>query len=169
MLFGKYKKNEMRHLASIAIILTLISCSEIKKSNDLDKESIIADVNLMLHNYHRDIGKDGLTAEFKYLDQSSDFFWVPPGYNAALSYDSVKKILEMNHQAFLSIEFYWDTLQVFPLSDEIVNYSGIVSGIMTDTSGVESTITIIESGTIIKREDGWKLLSGQSAILNNEE
>ena len=157
----------MKHLGYL-IILTLISCYGIKETDSLDKESIIEDVTLMLDNYHEDIAKEGLTAEFRYLDESSDFFWVPPGYQTALSYDSVKSILEMNAKAFRSIEFSWDTLQVFPLSNRIANYSGIVSGLMTDTSGVESTISIIESGTIIKREDGWKLLSGQSAILNTK-
>jgi len=36
---------------------------------------------------------------------------------------------------------------------------------MIDTSGVKSSVQIIESGTVIKRKDGWKLLSGQSATL----
>jgi len=39
---------------------------------------------------------------------------------------------------------------------------------MIDTSGIKSSAIIIESGTVIKRSDGWKLLSGQSAILNPE-
>ena len=115
-----------------------------------------------------DIRQDGLTAEFKYLDQSTDFFWVPPGDKSSLSYDSVRKILESNAKSFQAIEFNWDTLQVFPLSDKIANYSGIVKGSMIDTSGIKSSVLIIESGTVIKRSDGWKLLSGQSAILNPE-
>jgi len=102
------------------------------------------------------------------LDKSSDFFWVPPGYNTALSYDSVKNILEINSKAYRSVEFQWDTIQIFPLTNEIANYSGIVNGIMIDTSGIKSTVSIIESGTIIKREDGWKLLSGQSRLLETE-
>ncbi|MEQ8217116.1 MAG: hypothetical protein RIM68_13725 [Arenibacter sp.] len=61
----------------------------------------------------------------------------------------------------------WDTLQIFPLTNEIANYFGIVEGVMVDTSGLESAISIIESGTIIKRESGWKLLSGQSEILDS--
>ncbi|MDW7690645.1 hypothetical protein R9C00_22195 [Flammeovirgaceae bacterium SG7u.111] len=55
-------------------------------------------------------------------------------------------------------------LEVFPLTNEIANYSGTVRGRMVDKSGVETNVTIIESGTVIKREDGWKLLSGQSAV-----
>ncbi len=148
--------------------MTLTSCSQTDNLNESEKELIINDVIEMFGNYHNDIRKDGLTAEFKYLDQSSDFFWVPPDYKSALSYDSVRQILVINEKSFQAIEFNWDTLQVFPLSDRIANYSGIVKGSMIDTSGTKSSVIIIESGTVIKRSDGWKLLSGQSAILNPE-
>ena len=119
----------------------------------------------MLDNYHDDIKKGGLTAEFKYLDDSEDFFWVPPGYESALTYDSVKTILETNASNFRNVEFHWDVLQIFPLTNEIVNYAGIVGGQLTDTSNNSIIVSIIESGTLIKRHDGWKLLSGQSANL----
>ena len=160
--------NMIKQIFGIVILMTLTSCSQTDKLNESEKELIINDVIEMFGNYHNDIRKDGLTAEFKYLDQSSDFFWVPPGYKSALSYDSVRQILEINAKSFQAIEFNWDTLQVFPLSDKIANYSGIVKGSMIDTSGIKSSVIIIESGTVIKRSDGWKLLSGQSAILNPE-
>ena len=160
--------NMIKQIFGIVILMTLTSCSQADKLNESEKELIINDVIEMFGNYHNDIRKDGLTAEFKYLDQSSDFFWVPPGYKSALSYDSVRQILEINAKSFQAIEFNWDTLQVFPLSDKIANYSGIVKGSMIDTSGIKSSVIIIESGIVIKRSDGWKLLSGQSAILNPE-
>lgn len=162
------KRNMIKQIFGIVILMTLTSCSQTDKLNESEKELIINDVIEMFGNYHNDIRQDGLTAEFKYLDQSSDFFWVPPGYKSALSYDSVRQILEINAKSFQAIEFNWDTLQVFPLSDKIANYSGIVKGSMIDTSGTKSSVIIIESGTVIKRSDGWKLLSGQSAILNPE-
>ena len=133
--------------------------------NDTEKDIIISDVKEMFNNYHSDIKNEGLTAEFKYLDQSSDFFWVPPGYNSALDYDSVYSILVNNAKMFSEVIFEWDTLQIFPLTEEIANYSGIVEGSMTDTLGIVNSVLIIESGTVVKRSDGWKLLSGQSAVL----
>jgi len=156
---------KISHISILIILIILISCNGIENSNDLNTNRTTEDIYQMLDAYHRDIRKEGLTAEFKYLDKSSDFFWVPPGYNTALSYDSIKNILEINSKAFRSVEFQWDTLQIFPLTNEIANYSGIVNGLMIDTSGIKSTVSIIESGTIIKREDGWKLLSGQSRLL----
>lgn len=155
------------YIYSFLLILTLFNCkhkAEILNQNN--KEIIEREIRQMFNNYHNDIKKDGLKAEFKYLDNSSDFFWVPPGYDSALSFDSVKTILLLNSKFIHSIEFSWDTLQVFPLTNIIANYSGIVNGIMIDTSNTKSTFKIIESGTLIKRKDGWKLLNGQSRNLS---
>lgn len=156
----------MKQIIYLSLILVWASCE--KKTMPLDKEKVTQEVEQMLADYHDDIAESGLTAEFKYLDQSDDFFWVPPGYNSALNYDSVKTILEKNALAFQSISFQWDTLRIFPLSYEIANYTGIVVGQMVDTSGVASKVSIIESGTLIKRKSGWKLLSGQSAVLDTD-
>ena len=153
---------------AVIFLLLLISCVQTEKLNASEKELVVADVREMFNNYHSDIGKNGLTAEFKYLDRSPDFYWVPPGYNSALTYDSVHTILVNNAKLFREILFEWDTLQVFPLTNEIANYSGIVKGSMTDTAGIVTSVLIIESGTVIRRPDGWKLLSGQSAVLELE-
>jgi len=155
------------YIYSFLLILTLFNCkhkAEILNQNN--KEIIEREIRQMFDNYHNDIKKDGLKAEFKYLDNSSDFFWVPPGYDSALSFDSVKNILLSNSKFIHSIEFSWDTLQVFPLTNTIANYSGIVNGTMLDSSNTQSTFKIIESGTLIKRKDGWKLLNGQSRNLS---
>lgn len=155
------------YIYSFLLILTLFNCkhkAEILNQNN--KEIIEREIRQMFDNYHNDIKKDGLKAEFKYLDNSSDFFWVPPGYDSALSFDSVKTILLSNSKFIHSIEFSWDTLQVFPLTNTIANYSGIVNGTMLDSSNTQSTFKIIESGTLIKRKDGWKLLNGQSRNLS---
>ena len=159
----------MKHLWIAAAFLFLISCGQVQdKTNDLNKEKVIQEVKEMFDDYHHDIKAGGLTAEFKYLDPSDDFFWVPPGYRVALSYDSVRTILETNAPQFSKIEFYWESLEIFPLSYEIATYTGVVGGTMTDTTGVDSNVRIIESGTVIKRTDGWKLLCGQSAALTQE-
>jgi len=158
----------VKQVISVLILITLSACHQTSTLNNADKKQIISDIANMFDNYHNDIKKEGLLSEFKYLDQSKDFFWVPPGYKSALSYDSVKTILEVNARSLRAAEFSWDTLQIFPLSHEIANYSGIVKGSMTDTAGVTSSVMIIESGTVIKRRDGWKLLNGQSAVVNQE-
>ncbi|MDH7447038.1 hypothetical protein [Aquimarina sp. 2201CG14-23] len=152
----------------LILFLGISSCTQNNEFNIAEKEKSVQEIQLMLEKYHYDISKKGLTAEFKYLDNSSDFFWVPPGYSSALSYDSVKTILQANAKGFTSIKFHWDTLKIYPLSKTTANYSGIVGGYMIDTAGTRSDISIIESGTFIKRKDGWKFLSGQSAMLDTK-
>ena len=148
-----------------AFILTFLACTSPPNPKDTNKETVIQEVQKMLENYHKAIQENGLTAEFDYLDHSNDFFWVPPGYTSALTYDSVKTILKTNAMLFDKVEFHWESLQIIPLTNEISNYYGIVEGVLTDTAGFENNVAIIESGTVIKRPDGWKLLSGQSANL----
>ena len=137
----------MKQLLCICTILILISCENAQKQISLDKEQITKEIEQTLFDYHMDINKDGLTAEFLYLDNSSDFFWVPPGHRSALNYDSVRTILNQNAKSLSTVKFQWDTLQIFPLSDKIANYTGIVNGQMIDTAGIESIVLIIETGT----------------------
>ena len=106
----------------------------------------------MLEDYFDAISESGLSAEFDYLDQSSDFFWVPPGFNSAISYDSVKTILE--------------SLRIVPISKDIANYTGIVGGSITDSRDSINAVHMIETGTVIRRVNGWKILCDQSRNLD---
>ena len=144
-------KTVFNKLIYLLFIVSVTSCSQTEGLDEHKKAEIKGEVTAMFNNYHKDILANGLIAEFKYLDESSDFFWVPPGYESALSYDSVKTILETNNKSLQSVEFSWENLQIFPLSMSIVNYSGIVKGVMIDTAGIANRVRIIESGTVIKR------------------
>ncbi|MFD2823158.1 hypothetical protein ACFS5M_05720 [Lacinutrix iliipiscaria] len=154
-----------------SFILFILSCSLIACSqnnnplSETEKQKISSEIIEMFNDYHEAIKTEGLVAEFDYLDDSSDFYWVPPGYNSALTIDSVKTILTQNSKFIKSIEFSFESIEIFPLKNTIANYSGIVKGTMIDTSNANTTFRIIESGTLIKRKAGWKLLSGQSRNL----
>ncbi len=155
----------MRLLFFLIGISALFSCNRDNQPKAFSAEEVEHEVNVMLDNYFRDIARDGLTAEFRYLDQSDQFFWVPPGYASALSYDSVRKILESRAAGYQSINFRWESLKIYPLDNEHASYTGIVKGDMTDTAQVKTDVSLIESGVVIRREEGWKLLCGQSAVL----
>jgi len=114
-----------------------------------------------------DIRKSGLTAEFKYLDNSSEFFWVPRGYSSYISYDSVATVLKQTAPKYKSVDNSFDTLRIFPLRKELATYTGRLNSTMTDISGKVITLQLIETGVLIKRQDEWKLLSGQTSILNH--
>ena len=119
----------------------------------------------MLHNYFQDIAEEGLLAEFKFLDDSDEFFWVPPGYTSAISYDSVRIILESRAAGYEYIKFDWESLKINPLNTSYAAYTGVVRGMMKDTAGVEADVALIETGVVVKRDAGWKLLCGQSRAL----
>lgn len=156
----KYSK-----LYSFLIIILVLGCKK-EQTKKLDKTQIVSEIEMMFNDYHEAIKQNGLPAEFDYLDNSNDFFWIPPGYKSTVKYDSIKAILIENNKSIQSISFEFETLEIFPLTPEIANYSGSVKGEMLDTSNVTSNFKIIESGTLIKRADGWKLLNGQSRNLD---
>jgi hypothetical protein len=151
---------------SVFLFLTIASCTSSTSLTENEKEEITAEVRLALTNYNNDIRKSGLTAEFKYLDHSQDFFWVPPGSAIAISYDSVAEVLNQNASRFTSVDNAFSSLQIIPLSNELASYSGQLKSTMTDTSGVAVTVSLIETGVMIKRKEGWKLLHGQTTLLN---
>jgi hypothetical protein len=155
-----------RSIPAIFAILTILSCNQATPLTDNEKAVIIENVRLTLDNYCNDIKKSGLTAEFKYLDKSSDFFWVPPGYSTSISYDSVAIVLKQTAPKYKSIDNSFETLQIIPLNSEYATYTGQLKSTMTDTSSKTITLSLVETGVLIKRKDGWKLLSGQTSILN---
>lgn len=153
-------------LCFVVILSALISCDTEQFLNDKDVKKVNSEVRQMLNNYYSGVNEEGLMAEFKYLDNSTDFFWIPPGYQSALSYDSVRAEVQRNARFFQSVHFRWDTLRVVPLSENIANYLGLVSGSMTDTTGIQSVFFLLESGTVIRRTNGWKILSGHTTRLH---
>ena len=150
------------------ILGIIAGCQASQDTEPFDRSKVEYEVITMLNDYHIAIKEGGFAAEFDYLDQSNDFFWIPPGYESALDFDSVKTILLGSASAFEHVDLDWETLQAYPLSNTIATYSGIVKGTMTDTTGVDNDVRILESGTLIRREDGWQLLSGQSRMLETK-
>jgi hypothetical protein len=158
------------------LTISLHSCQENAGLSKKDRAKISEDVKEMLHQYVSDIKEKGLTAELDYLDNSSDFFWAPPGYGMAISYDSVAAILKTNADHFKSIDNSYDSLSVIPLKSDLAIYSSplksdlaiysaLITSAMIDIEGSKSTVRLIETGVVIKRRNGWKLLSGQTSLI----
>jgi hypothetical protein len=156
------------HILSGFALLMLWSCGESKPMADNQKRAIIDNIQYTLDSYYEDIKREGLTAEFKYLDQSPEFFWVPPGYTSALSYDSIEHILKQNLSKFKSVDNSFDTLRIIPLSGELATYTAQIHSTVTDTFNKISTYSLIETGVVIKRKTGWKLLSRQTSLVSPE-
>ena len=143
------------------------SCASRQSSlSQSKKDRIIQDARQTLYNYYSDIQKEGLLAEFKYLDSSTDFFWIPPGYLTPLSFDSVAAILNRNSPLYKSIVNSWDTLRIIPITTELATYTGRLHSKMIDNSNRAFEFELIESGVLTKRDGKWKLLSGQTSTIN---
>lgn len=155
----------MRFLPLFLLLLACQTPSSSAKFDTVAKKNVASEAIDMLKAYHEAIRVGGLSAEFAYLDSSSYFFWIPPNYDNALDFDSVKTILLQTDASIMGVNFNWEKIAVYPIAPELATYHGIVTGNMIDTSGTDFPVHILESGTLIKRPDGWKLLSGQSVNL----
>ena len=129
------------------------------------RQVMIDSITATLKNYFSDVRKLGLVAEFKYLDSSADFFWVPPRFSHAISYDSVAAILRKYQTFYLSVDNSWQKLNVRPISNQLASYTGTIRSVSTDTTGRITDFTLIETGIVIKRASGWKLLNGQTSLV----
>jgi hypothetical protein len=158
----------VRKIFFVAILFTY-SCSDHTDLSTDEKQNIVLDIERTMSLYNKDVSAGGLTAEFKYLDSSADFFWVPPGYSSAISYDSVATILRQNAPQFISVNNTLDFLKVIPIKKRFAAYTARINSVMKDTSGKTTRYSLIETGIFIKRKDGWKLLSGQTSIIHTTE
>lgn len=132
-----------------------------KEANDQLSER---EVKSFLEQYAQAVSEKGLEAEFGFLDSSSTFFWIPPGFYSAISFDSVANILHGNAKLFSKINNRWDTLHVEMPAPEIAVYWGILNSESFDTSGNNFSARLIESGVVKKIKGKWKLHSGQTSI-----
>jgi SnoaL-like domain len=168
----KLKRRTARSLGThkffyaICIIIFAGCKGEQSRLSTDEAQKVESEVRQLFGHYVEAIRKGGMTAEFQYLDQSSDFFWVPPGYDNPISYDSVAAVLTLSAPRFVSVENKFDTLRIVPLTTALATYSAKLRSVMKDTAGNVSSVNLIETGVVIKRSDGWKLLSGQTSVLH---
>jgi hypothetical protein len=150
----------------VVMMLSLQSCNDDKIMSEQDKKEISDEIIKTLHDYVDDISKSGLTAELKYLDNSSEFFWVPPGYGGPINHDSVVGILNRTAPTLRAVNNSFVALKVFPLTEKYATYTATIQSHVSDTMGMISNYSLLETGVLVKRAGGWKLLHGQTSILN---
>ena len=149
-----------------AFIATLIITSGCKNDHVWNESSnkVSVDVRKTLKNYYKDINAEGFMAEFRYLDSSDLFSWHPPGYDTFISYDSVSAILKRNALQYRKVQLTWDSLEIIPETELKARYQGYTSAILTDTTGKKDKFHLYEEGMLMKRENGWKLVSGKTVV-----
>ncbi len=150
------------------LFLFLCACQRSNSLGEEDKARITEEVRTTLDNYYREIRQSGLLAEFKYLDSSREFHWTPPGFAQPIPFDSVATILKQNAGKLSMVDNSFESLTIEVVSREKVTYSGIILSLVMDTTGAINTLKLKENGVMVKRNEHWKLLSGQTEVLQNE-
>jgi hypothetical protein len=154
------KIDHMKKLSVLAVIFLLFSCRSGSDSDGVRKE-----VKSTIDNYYNDIRKGGMLASLKYFDSSKQFFWIPPGYLNYVSYDSVAAAIRRNAPGLKSLNNHYDSLLIVPLSADHAQFAMRSVSISVDADGDSTTTAFIESGVMVKRNGGWKFLSGHTSIL----
>jgi hypothetical protein len=150
----------MKKLSILPVLFLVFSCRP-----GPDSEGVRKDVKSTIDNYYNDIRKQGLLAELKYLDSTTQFFWIPPGYMNYVSYDSVAAAIRRNAPGMKSLNNHYDSLLIVPLSSDHAQFAMRTISVSVDAAGDSTTTAFIESGVMVKRNDGWKFLSGHTSIL----
>lgn len=130
-----------------------------------EKQKVCNEVEKMLLAYQKDIRDNGMMAEFKYLDSSEDFFWVPPGYNSSIDYDSVVSAVTRNAHNFTKVDNVFTDLRILALSHHLATYTCKIRSEVTMTNGQAHSFTFLETGNLIRRGDDWKMLCGQTNLV----
>ena len=159
-----------RFLIFTYLAILFIGCAPVdskieSNENAFDPVRVEQEVRSTLDDYFAAVEEKGLLGEFDYLDDSDEFYWVPPGYQSALDFDSVATILRTNAPTLTTVKFEWINLEVYPLTEQYASYTGRLSSTTTDTSGKNFTFEMLETGIVVKRPEGWKILSGQSRVV----
>lgn len=149
---------------SILPLVILIGCGSPEQA--FDRAATEQEVRQMLDEYHRAMEEEGLLSEFRYLDNHPDFFWIPPGYESKLDFDSVKMILVRMAPTIAEMELKWEYLDVYPLTSDIATFTGKLHSVTLDKEGNRYESVALETGTAVRRLSGWKLRSGQSRTID---
>jgi hypothetical protein len=156
----------IKMLITIFVLIDFSCTSTPTDLSDNDKAAVVTEVRNTLHDYLVAVAATGLTAEFAYLDHSEEFFWVPPGFNTSISYDSVAALLTRNAPLFSAAHNSFDSLRIIPLSSKLAVYTANIRSEMIDTTGQVFSSQLVETGVVIKRVSGWKLLNGQTSLIH---
>jgi hypothetical protein len=154
----------MRNFCTLLFCLLIISCNQSNHSSG-DSDDTRNEIKTTFDNYYNDLRKEGLLAELKYLDSSAHFFWVPPGYLNYAGYDAIAAAIKKNASTLKSVDNRYDSLLIIPLTNDYAQFVVRTISTSVDATGDTSKTAFIESGVMVKRQNGWKFLSGHTSIL----
>ncbi|QQR86043.1 MAG: hypothetical protein IPJ76_15760 [Flavobacteriales bacterium] len=134
-----------------------------------EPQRIEAEVRAMFEQYANAQRSQGLRGELPFLDTSNAFFWVPPGYAGPIGFDSVRTIVERTAPTLRAIDPRWRALRIEPMNDSMAAYTGELEAVTVGMNDNTTRTTLLETGFVVKRADGWKLLCGQTCYAPPEK
>jgi len=152
----------------VTLVILGSSCQQ-KSSQTYDTKAVEKEVRIMFKAYDDSVRKNGIEGEFFFLDNSDGFYWVPPGYKYALHYDSIANILHEYAPQYKYIDNSWDKLQIMGLSDKYASFTGVINSYAITVDNDTTITKLSETGNVVKRSSGWKFLSGQTVVIENEQ
>ena len=153
---------KMKKLLIISIALICFSCDYNQEKNEFPKTQIKEEISIMMRNFVDDLNKSGVNSQIKYLDNSEDFRWTYSNERKIYQFNDLVKKFNNSKIEDYDVHLSFDELQIIPISENIANYNLKLSG-YTKNEGKNTDISILESGTLIKRNDEWKFLNMQTA------
>jgi hypothetical protein len=152
----------------LLMFISFFSCNERAKEK-FNATNIEKEVKEMLLAYDDSVRKNGIEGELYFLDKSDAFYWVPPGYKYALHYDSIANILHEYATKYQYIDNVWKTLEIMPLSEKYASFSGVLNSTIITIENDTIHSVLFERGLVVKRNKNWKLLSGQTVVVDDEQ
>ena len=146
------------------IVGSFLSCDQEAKLTNDQKYEIINSVKKSQEQFCLDYEAEDFDAVMSHLDTSRNFFWIYPPETVPVTREIFAEVLKREFEMNNPIKFIWDTIQVVPLSSDLAYYQGRFHRVETDTSEIEQVGITFVSAIVIRREEGWKLLSGQNCL-----
>lgn len=147
----------------MCFLCTAFTCGEKPlKMNEEEKSEIVKAVKDMTANYFRDFYTRSIDTVLSHYDTSSSFFWAITPDTIALKRSAMVTMHRHALKDYTKFDGYWSNIKVEPLTNELAMYHGTYHVNTEDKSGKKGTITGVETGVMVKREDGWKYLAGQT-------
>ena len=151
----------MRRIATaltLGVCLTQASCAPPEEFTEAERAAVADSIAQTIGTLLRAMEAEGWLAQLKYVDNSPEMFCVSYFADSLtfLSYDQYAAQVRAEAPSIRAVQFDYEDLQVRPLTRDYAFYSGKVREVLTDTAGVTHEVVAVESGVLIRRDDGWK-------------
>ena len=163
----------MKHLFFIcflAVAVQSVYCQQQATLTQSQRAAIRDSVTQLKYRVWDEVRAKHFEGTLNCFDDSPEFFWVFTPDTTIILHDVFVAMLKGAFQDYRSIDVVWDRIHVEPLTNQYAVYTGKYHVTYIDTSGKVFKAIGVETGIVVHRPTGWKILNGQTfeARLKNE-